>query len=260
MFINIDGLNINYIDSGDKNSENAILLLHGWGSNITLFQKMIDMLSPYMRVVAPDMAGFGESDEPKEPWCVDDYVVLVDKFCKAVDLKNPIVLGHSFGGRVIIKSVTGENPTMNPPKIILTDSAGIKPRQSLKSKINTRMYKIGRAFMSTALMKKLFPNAVENMRNKRGSADYRAASPIMRQTLVKVVNEDLTHLLSDIKQSTLLIWGDKDDATPLSDGQLMEKLISDSGLVVINGAGHYAFLEGWYTFSRVLASFLNLNQ
>ncbi|MBR4305622.1 MAG: alpha/beta hydrolase, partial [Ruminiclostridium sp.] len=172
----------------------------------------------------------------------------------------PIVLGHSFGGRVIIKSVTGENPTMNPPKIILTDSAGIKPRQSLKSKINTRMYKIGRAFMSTALMKKLFPNAVENMRNKRGSADYRAASPIMRQTLVKVVNEDLTHLLSDIKQSTLLIWGDKDDATPLSDGQLMEKLISDSGLVVINGAGHYAFLEGWYTFSRVLASFLNLNQ
>ncbi|MBR4306085.1 MAG: alpha/beta hydrolase, partial [Ruminiclostridium sp.] len=66
MFINIDGLNINYIDSGDKNSENAILLLHGWGSNITLFQKMIDMLSPYMRVVAPDMAGFGESDEPKE--------------------------------------------------------------------------------------------------------------------------------------------------------------------------------------------------
>ena len=258
MFINIDGLNINYIDSGDKNSENAILLLHGWGSNITLFQKMIDMLSPYMRVVAPDMPGFGESDEPNEPWNVDNYVQFIEKFCKTVSLENPIVLGHSFGGRVIIKSVTGDKPTMNPPKIILTDSAGIKPKQSLKSKVNTKMYKMGRSVMSTAPMKKLFPDAVENMRNKRGSADYRAASPVMRATLVNVVNEDLTHLLSEIKQSTLLVWGDKDDATPLSDGQLMEKLIPDSGLVVIEGTGHYAFLEGWYTFSRVLASFLEI--
>ena len=179
MFINIDGLNINYIDSGDKNSENAILLLHGWGSNITLFQKMIDMLSPHMRVVAPDMPGFGESDEPNEPWNVDNYVWFIEKFCKMVSLENPIVLGHSFGGRVIIKSVTGDKPTMNPPKIILTDSAGIKPKQSLKSKVNTKIYKMGRSVMSTAPMKKLFPDAVENMRNKRGSADYRAASPVM---------------------------------------------------------------------------------
>ena len=161
MFINIDGLNINYIDSGDKNCGNAILLLHGWGSNITLFQKMIDILSPFMRVVAPDMPGFGESDEPREPWCVDNYVQFVEKFCKEIDLKDPIVLGHSFGGRVIIKSVTGDTPIINPPKIILTDSAGIKPKQSLKSKINTKMYKAGRAVMSTAPMKKLFPDAVE---------------------------------------------------------------------------------------------------
>ena len=88
MFINIDGLNINYIDSGDKNCGNAILLLHGWGSNITLFQKMIDIPSPFMRVVAPDMPGFGESDEPREPWCVDNYVQFVEKFCKEIDLKR----------------------------------------------------------------------------------------------------------------------------------------------------------------------------
>lgn len=92
MFINIDGLNINYVDSGDKNSENAILLLHGWGSNITLFQKIIDMVSPSMRVVAPDMPGFGESDEPKEPWCVDDYVTFISKFCKEIDLDRKSVV------------------------------------------------------------------------------------------------------------------------------------------------------------------------
>ena len=238
MFIDINDLRINYIDEGEDNGRGVILLLHGWGSNITLFKNIVDMLSPHMRVVAPDMAGFGESDEPIVP---------------------TVVLGHSFGGRVIIKAVTREKPVLTPEKIILTDSAGIKPKQSVSSKIRTRTYKMGKAVMSTAPMKKLFPDAVENMRNKRGSADYLAASPVMRATLVKVVNEDLTYLLPEIKQSTLLIWGDKDDATPLSDGVKMSELIKDSGLVTIEGAGHYAFLEGWYTFSRVLASFLDIN-
>lgn len=257
--ITIDSIRINYIDSGTEHADGgSILLLHGWGSNITLFQNIIDMLSPHMRVAAPDMPGFGESEEPATAWSVDDYVDFAEKFCKAIDMKNPIMLGHSFGGRVIIKSVTKENPYFAPPKIILTDSAGIKPKQSLASRLRTKGYKAGKAIMQTPPMKKLFPDAVENMRNKRGSADYLAASPIMRQTLVKVVNEDLTHLLPKIKQSVLLIWGDRDDATPLSDGQLMEKLIPDSGLVTIENAGHYAFLEGWYTFSRVLASYLDL--
>lgn len=258
MFIDINDLRINYIDEGEDNGRGVILLLHGWGSNITLFKNIVDMLSPHMRVVAPDMAGFGESDEPKKPWCVDDYVDFIGTFCKKLGIVPTVVLGHSFGGRVIIKAVTREKPVLTPEKIILTDSAGIKPKQSVSSKIKTRTYKIGKAVMSTAPMKKLFPDAVENMRNKRGSADYLAASPVMRATLVKVVNEDLTYLLPEIKQSTLLIWGDKDDATPLSDGVKMSELIKDSGLVTIEGVGHYAFLEGWYKFSRVLASFLDI--
>ena len=259
LFIDINDLRINYIDEGEDNGRGVILLLHGWGSNITLFKNIVDMLSPHMRVIAPDMAGFGESDEPKKPWCVDDYVDFIGTFCKKLGIVPTVVLGHSFGGRVIIKAVTREKPVLTPEKIILTDSAGIKPKQSVSSKIKTRTYKMGKAVMSTAPMKKLFPDAVENMRNKRGSADYLAASPVMRATLVKVVNEDLTYLLPEIKQSTLLIWGDKDDATPLSDGVKMSELIKDSGLVTIEGAGHYAFLEGWYTFSRVLASFLDIN-
>ncbi len=258
LFTDIDDLRINYTDCGSDSGKGTVLLLHGWGSNITLFKNIVDMLSPHMRVLAPDMPGFGESDEPKEAWCVDDYVDFIGKFCEKTEIKPTVVLGHSFGGRVIIKAVTREQPVLSPEKLILTDSAGIKPKQSTASKIKTRTYKMGKAVMSTAPMKKLFPNAVENMRNKRGSADYLAASPVMRATLVKVVNEDLTELLPKIKQSTLLIWGDKDDATPLSDGVKMSELIKDSGLVTIENAGHYAFLDGWYTFSRVLASFLEI--
>lgn len=257
MNITVNSIKVNYTDSGEKGTD-SILLLHGWGADIKLFKNIIDLLSPYMRVAALDMPGFGESEEPQEAWCVDDYADFVEQFCAEIGLHNPVMLGHSFGGRVIIKSVTRENAKLVPPKIILTDSAGIKPRQSVISKLRTKGYKAGRAIMSLKPMKKLFPDAVENMRSKRGSADYLAASPVMRQTLVKVVNEDLTHLLPEIKQSVLLIWGDRDDATPLSDGKLMEKLIPDSGLVTIENAGHYAFIEGWYIFSRVLASYLGI--
>jgi len=103
---------------------------------------------------------------------------------------------------------------------------------------------------------KPFPKLVEKMRRKYGSADYRNASPIMRQTLVKIVNEDLRNLLPQIKKEVLLIWGENDDSTPLSDGKLMEELLPNAGLAVIKNAGHYAFLEQPELFAKILDSYL----
>lgn len=107
-------------------------------------------------------------------------------------------------------------------------------------------------------MRALFPDALENLRKRHGSADYLAASPLMRQTLVRTVNEDLAPLLPKIKAEVLLIWGENDDATPLSDGKRMEKEMPDAALVVIENAGHYAFLEQQYTFLRILSSYLKI--
>lgn len=107
-------------------------------------------------------------------------------------------------------------------------------------------------------MTKLFPDALNRFQKKFGSADYAAASPVMRGSLVKAVNEDLEPLLPQITAETLLIWGDKDTATPLSDGRKMEKQIKGSGLVVFSGAGHYSFLEQPYLFAKVIKSFLNI--
>lgn len=256
MFTEINGLKINYAAEG--NGEENVLLLHGWGSNITLFSAVISHLSQKFTVYAPDMPGFGESDEPKEPWCVDDYVDFVIAFCEKMDIKSCFILGHSFGGRVIIKLMSRNNVPFSVVRAVLTDSAGIRPKQTLKKKIRTRCYKIGKKILSSKICSKLFPNALENFRKKNGSADYNAASPIMRQCLVKVVNEDLTSLIHNINVPTLLVWGDKDDATPLSDGQMMEKLIPDAGLVVFEGCGHYAFLEQGQRFCRILDSFFDV--
>ena len=255
MNININNLNINYTDKG---TGDVVLLLHGWGANITLFADMIDVISAKYRVLAVDMPGFGESPEPSVSWCVDDYVDFVVDFITEFKIKELTVLGHSHGGRVIIKMSTRSDLPFAISKIILVDSAGIVLRKSLGSKISLKIYKTSKKIFELPPIKKIFPSAVENMRKKRGSADYNNATPTMRASLVKVVNEDLTHLLKDIKQSTLLIWGENDTATPLSDGKLTESLIPDSGLVTIKKAGHYSFLDDRFTFNKVLKSFLGL--
>ncbi len=263
MFIELDGIKINYTAEKCPGACcGNVLLLHGWGANITLFSNIIEKLKPYCNVYAPDMPGFGESTEPKEAWCVSDYSEFIEKFCSALHISNEnlAVIGHSFGGRVIIKGVTGDWKSVKPEKVILVDSAGIRPKKTLKGKINSAAYKAGKKILSVKPVQAVFPDALENLRNKRGSADYKAASPLMRQTLVKVVNEDLEPLLPEIKQPVLLFWGTVDDATPLSDAQTMEKLIPDSGLVTVEGAGHFSFLENPLLFARVVFSFLNITQ
>ena len=137
MFRTIDSLNINYLEQGEGE---LVVLLHGWGSNITLFNHTVSVLSKKYKVVAMDMPGFGESDEPKEPWCVDDYVDFVLKFIESYSPKKVTLLGHSFGGRVIIKMCSRALP-FEINKIILVDSAGVKPKKTFKQKAKQNIYK-----------------------------------------------------------------------------------------------------------------------
>ena len=245
MVKTVNGIKINYEQKGEGD---LIVLLHGWGSNIKLFANLIDLLSKKYMVVAMDMPGFGESAEPPSAWCVDDYVNFVIDFLKDYSTDKVMLLGHSFGGRVIIKLNSRKNLPFKIAKVILVDSAGILPPKSNKKSLRTYYYKAGKAVLSTGIAKKIAPDALENFRKKMGSADYAAASPLMRQVLVKVVNEDLEPLLPNIKCPTLLVWGVNDTATPLSDGEKMEKLIPDAGLVKLENAGHYSFLEQQCTF------------
>jgi pimeloyl-ACP methyl ester carboxylesterase len=255
--INIKGIDTNYIVEGEGK---CVLLLHGWGSNIKLFEHIISCLERSHKVIALDMPGFGDTAEPPCAWSVDDYVDFVLDFMKNFKCKDLILLGHSFGGRVIIKMNSRENLPFGVTKVVLIDSAGILPKKSMKQKIRTRMYKIGRTLLSISLVRKLYPNALEDFRKRNGSADYNNATPLMRQTLVKVVNEDLKPLLSKIKAPTLLIWGDKDTATPISDAKCMEELIPDAGLVTLQGGSHFAYLEQPFLVNKVLESFLGVKE
>ena len=260
MNIDIDGLKINYRDEGQGP---LLILLHGWGSNVDLFDGIFRFASKKYHVVGMDMPGFGKSDEPAEPWEVSDFVDFVIHFVKKLfpDEKEIMFLGHSMGGRVIIKMIgtkSEEELGFKIPRVILTDSAGIKPVPSGKQSSKTKRYKFYKNILIKTGIAKLFPDTLENLKKKFGSADYAAASPVMRNSLVKVVNEDLAPYMPKVTMPALLIWGDQDTATPLSDGQQMEKLMPEAGLAVIPGAGHYSFLDNQYMFNKILGSFLNI--
>jgi pimeloyl-ACP methyl ester carboxylesterase len=220
-----------------------VLLLHGWGASIDLYQGLLDRLAQHFTVYALDMPGVGRSDEPPEAWCVDDYVDLVSAFIKEMGIKKTHLIGHSFGGRVITKMMNRPERPAEVDKIVFIDAAGIKPKKKLKTKIKVASYKAAKVIFNNPVMHFLYPDYLENMRKRNGSADYNAASPVMRATLVRVVNEDLKELLPGIDRPTLLIWGENDPTTPLKDGQEMERLIPDAGLVVAKGAGHFSYLE-----------------
>lgn len=252
MVKKIDEIPVNYIDEGEGE---VVLLLHGWGANITLYRGIIDTLKQSRRVIALDMPGFGKTPEPPVPWCVDDYVDFVLHFIDTFSLKNLSVVVHSFGGRVFFKMNARKDLSFSIDRAVLIDSAGILPKKSIKQKVSLKCYKIGRAFMSTKVMHFLYPDAVENMRRKRGSSDYNSATPLMRATLVKVVNEDLEPLIGQVQCPTLLIWGDLDTATPIADAKRMEELIADAGLVVCEGAGHFSFAEQPAKVNGALKSF-----
>ena len=253
MNINIKNINVNYVDVGQ--GESTVLLLHGWGSNIVLFDSMISYLRDKNRVIALDMPGFGGTGEPSFAMNVDDYTDFVLEFIEKLNLKKISVAGHSFGGRVIIK-MANRKLNFELDKIVLIDAAGIRPKKSLAVQIKVKSFKTARFIFENTPLGKMYPNFINNMRKKSGSADYNMASQRMREILVKVVNEDLTSLLSNIKNKTLLIWGDKDDATPISDAHIMNKLIPNSRLVIVENTGHYSFLENPTLVNSEIQKFL----
>ncbi|MBR5528061.1 MAG: alpha/beta hydrolase [Clostridia bacterium] len=258
MLLDVCGerLNIEYIDEG---AGDTILLLHGWGARGSTYRCIINMLTPYFRVVAPDMPGFGGSQEPSFPYTAENYAEFVQSFCEKLDIKKAILIGHSHGGRTIIKLVSSEKCVLEVPKIILFDSAGLIRKKSLSQKWKIAKFKIAKKIFGTGLLSRLAPSYIENLRKKNGSADYAAASPVMRKSMVSVINEDLSECLPEISSPTLLIWGENDTDTPMYQAQTMKEKIPDSGLVIIKGGGHFSFLSDPALTRNVLYSFLNVN-
>ncbi|MCI8554804.1 MAG: alpha/beta hydrolase [Clostridiales bacterium] len=259
METTVNGLRIRYLDEGKGPS---LLLLHGWGAEAATYRLIIDQLSPRFRVVAPDLPGFGGSDEPPNPWNVDDFADFTVAFSESVGITCPVLIGHSNGGRIALRLLSRPGCSLRPQKAVLIDAAGLKAHHSAGYYLKVYSFKAARQLASLPGVRHLFPHAEEKVRRRFGSSDYRQASSCMRQTMVQLLSGDMSEQeaaerLAGVSCPTLLIWGEKDTATPLSDGRTLERLIPGAGLVTLAGAGHFSFAERWGQCRRVLDSFLS---
>lgn len=220
-----------------------VVLLHGWGQNTEMMQFIQDYLSQRFTVVNLDFPGFGQSDEPDHGYTVEDYTQWLHDLLTSLNIDNPILIGHSFGCRVAIKYAS-----LYPvKKMVLTGAAGIREPLSLEKRIKQKTYK---------LAKKFAPELAKSYASKVGSSDYQNTSGIMRETFVKVINEDLTPLYPKVNVETLLVFGDQDDATPLWMGKKIEQLMPNAGLAIFEGQGHYAYFVQGNRFLKVLDAFI----
>ena len=238
-----DGININYKDFGTKDGQ-AIVYLHGWGQNIEMMEPIAKPFAKTNRLIILDLPGFGASEEPKTVWTLDDYVEMIHSLLNELHIDSPILIGHSFGGKL---SLLYASKYQVEKLVVLASPYKVKIKEPSKK---------------VKLLKKLKNVPVLNvladtMKKHMGSTDYKNASPMMRDILVKHINTDIEQELSKIKCPTLAIWGTNDEAVPYEDGKSLETLIKNCGLVTYEGNTHYAYLERLQQTINVLKSFIN---
>jgi pimeloyl-ACP methyl ester carboxylesterase len=259
MNITINGYNINYKITGPESAEKTAVILQGWGTGMDLYDFAAGCINDGYRVVQFDFPGFGESDEPREPWRPADYADFFCRFMEALDIHEAVLIGHSYGSRVIIKLAGRSDLPFTISKLVIIDGAGIMPERSAAQKRKVKRYKMMRNFLTSKPVHAMFPEVIDYWMSQQGSDDYRNSSPMMKKCLVMAVNEDQRAELPAIKQDTLLIWGDLDDATPISDAKIMEEMIPEAALVVLEGTGHYSFLEKPQQFRSVIRYYLGVD-
>ncbi len=251
MYYTYKNIHLYYEKFGSGKKE--MIILPGWGHNRKTFDNTIDEFKSKYSIYIVDYPGFGNSPFPNKDLTIFDYTDMIVSFIKYLNLTNPVIIAHSFGGRIAL--VMNGCYKFPISKMILIGSAGIKPKKTICSLYRKYRYKFLKR-LGCFLPKKKRLKYFSKLLNKYASSDYLRLSDRQRKTFINIVNQDLTFCLEKIKASTLLIWGEEDLSTPIKDGIKMNKLIKDSGLVTINKASHFCYLEQPKYVSLVIREFL----
>ena len=251
MNLTYQNIILHYETYGDK--KEVIVILPGWGETKKSWECLIDILRLDYTVYFIDYPGFGKSPIPKKTLTMFDYAELIQYFLEVNKRKKPNVIAHSFGGRIAILLSSKYGIYMQ--KLILIDSAGIKPRKTLKSRFCQFSYKFLQG-LADFLPKKIRTKVKTYLFQKFSSTDYLNLKEEMRETFKNIVNLDLTPYLPYVQNKTLLLWGEYDQDTPLKDGIKMNKKIRESELIVFPRCSHFCYLENPYVILKIILSFL----
>lgn len=224
MVYNYNGVKVYYELVGEGKSR-PIVLLHGWGRDNSDFDKFVSLLKDktFLKI---DFPPFGKSEKTLVGWNIYTYVGMLMSLCDHLNITDADFIGHSFGGRIVIILSAVKRSLVH--SCILVDSAGMKPKRSLKYRAKLLKYKICRKFGRVT---------------QEGSEDYRVLSPEMKETFKSVVNTYLEPYARKMSIKTLIIWGSSDDATPVYMAKRLNRLIKNSKLVMLENGGHFSFLD-----------------
>jgi pimeloyl-ACP methyl ester carboxylesterase len=251
MIANISGLPTAWAVTGDGH---PLLLLHGWGASMQLVEPLAQQLAPLgYRVYTLDLPGFGATALPPSAWSVHDYANFILAFLDTHALERVLLFGHSFGGRLGL--VLGAQHPARIVKMALANSAGVRTRPSRIDQMRLSLYRTTLNALRSVRLSAQADTLRDWYRHRYGSADYRAAQGVLRDSFVRVVSEDLLIYAAQVQVPTLLFWGDRDEDTPLWQGRLLEQTIPDAGLVLWEGAGHYSYLDRLGETARVMHHF-----
>lgn len=217
-----------------------MVFLHGYMSSKEAFTAQISYFSKFFRVTALDFLGFGKSPALTSPFSVSDYAEWTEKAFQDLGINSPCVIAHSFGCRVAVKMAA---KGVKFEKIILTGPAGIRLRRGIGYHVKVKAYR---------LVKKIAPEFAEK---RFGSKEYRALSPVMKESYKKIVNEDLRLEAKKIKLPALIIEGSEDKTTPLKEAEIYASCFKKGSLKIIRG-GHFAFAENPVAFNLLVEEFL----
>lgn len=237
-----------------------VLILHGWGTDSKVMMPLAKQIQDLRTCYLIDFPGFGKSPEPETAWTVDDFADAIEEFIKE-EIGEPELdlIVHSFGGRVALKLLTRPGISSKMDKVVFTGAAGLKPKRSASfyiRKYTAKLLKLPFYLLPSSLRKKGLDRLRSTALWKRlGSSDYQKLSGVMRDTFVACVNEHLDSYLPKIKQEILLVWGRDDISTPLEQGERMDYLLPESALVIIDNAGHYAFLDKPKHFASIVKAY-----
>ena len=249
MYIKINNLNIYYEKYGNR--KQTIVILPGWGNNRLTFNYLINDLKDYFTIYIIDYPGFGNSSLNKD-LTIYDYTNIIYQFIKKLNLENPILIGHSFGGRIISILTTTYNIKIK--KLLLIDVAGLK-EYNFKVYIKKKIYKL------LKLLVKLLPKKSRNkylnkLFNKFASNDYKLLPNNLYKTFKNIISINLKDYYKKINLETLILWGEYDNITPYKMGIKLNKLIKNSTLIKINNTKHFPYLEKRYLVNKIIYEYL----
>lgn len=249
MQVVIDNCIVSYKQFGE--GPKSMVLIHGWGDNKESFNKLIECFSEGYNIVCVDLPGFGDSQSSEGPWTLDNFSEFLKKFLEKINVTPYALIGHSNGGAIVIKSVASNY--INPEKIVLIASSGIRQPKSFKN----RSLKVisNPAKLLLKVMSQKNQHKIKTIFYKKIGSDYLLAEH-MKETFKNIVSTDVRQDAKKLSQPTILVYGDQDNSTPVAYGQKLHQCIKKSELRVIEGSGHFVHQQQPEKVASIIEDFI----